>query len=342
MPLAGLLTRFVADGLLPERVRREGVVMGTRFRVDLHHPGRPAALGAAEAALREIERLDRVLTTWQADSPMSEVNRAPAGVPVHPDAELFDLLAEAESWAVRTGRAFDPSVGALVDAWGLRSGGVRPAEETLVAARRAVGRGAFALDPVSRTVIRRDDRAWIDTGCFGKGAALRAAAARLADRGVRSALLDLGGQLLAVGEDASAGASWEVGVAHPSRRREAVARLLVHDVSVSTSGNSERAGRAAGETIGHLIDPRAGEPAPVWGSVTVVAADALTADVLSTALYVMGPEAGAEWSRGLTDEGVLFLEEKGGALVAGCNTAMERWLVEGSVPLLHLNHRSET
>jgi thiamine biosynthesis lipoprotein len=194
-----------------------------------------------------------------------------------------------------------------------------------------VGAGAFVLDGAARTVIRTHPDAWIDTGCFGKGAALRGAAAALGALGVGSALIDLGGQLLAVGGDAATGRPWEVGVAHPSRRHEPVGRLLVANASVSTSGNSERAGRAAGAPIGHILDPRTGVPAPVWGSVTVVAHDPVAADVLSTALYVMGPRAGLEWSASLADEGVLFLEERGDAVVGLCNAAMARWLVEGPV-----------
>src|SRR5687768_14796698 len=315
MALAGFLARMVSDSLAPVRVHRESVVMGTRLLVDIRHPGREAALEAAEAALAEIERLDRVLTTWDLQSPMSRLNRAPVGLPVRPEPEVFELLAEARAWSIRTGEAFDASIGALVDAWGLRRGGAVPGPEAIATAMEASGPGAITLGVRSGTLIRHHPDAWIDTGCFGKGAALRSAARELVPRGVRSALLDLGGQLLAIGRDGSTDDSWAVAVAHPSRRREPVAHLRVEDASVSTSGNSERVVRAHGGTIGHLLDPRTGRPAPVWGSVTVVAEDALAADVLSTALYVMGPEAGFEWVRGLAHEGALFLEERDGALV---------------------------
>jgi thiamine biosynthesis lipoprotein len=331
MSLVGLLTRVLSDSHVPVRVHRESVVMGTRLVVDIRQPGREAALEAAEAALAEIERLDRVLTTWDLRSPMSRLNRAPVGLPVRPQPEIFDLLAEARAWSDRTAESFDARIGALVDAWGLRRGGAVPSPQAIARAGGASGPGAITLGLTSGTLIRHHPDAWIDTGCFGKGAALRSVARDLAARGVRSALLDLGGQLLAIGRDSSTDDAWTVGVAHPMRRRESVARLRVEDASVSTSGNSERAVRAHGGTIGHILDPRTGCPAPMWGSVTVVARDALAADVLSTALYVMGPQAGLEWSASLVDEGVLFLEERGGAVVASCNAAMERWLVEGPV-----------
>jgi len=84
----------------------------------------------------------------------------------------------------------------------------------------------------------------------------------------------------------------------------------------------------AGRQVGHILDPRSGEAVPWWGSVTVVSADPLEADILSTALYVMGPEAGMAWARDLPDVGVLFLVEAGGELRQLHNQAMDSWLVE--------------
>ena len=288
-------------------IERFGVVMGTELRVEVAGADRSEALAAAEAALREIEQMDALLTTWNPGSPMSALNRAPVGAPTRADAKLIALLGEAERWAAHTGRAFDLTIGPLIDAWGLRRGGAR--------------RGALT---------RLHPAAWIDTGAFGKGAALRSARDSLRARGVRSALLDLGGQLLALDRDGVTGGPWRIRVAHPARRREPVATLLLTEVSVATSGNSERAATVDGEPIAHLIDARTGRPAPVWGSVTVVGPDPLVADVLSSALYVMGPAAGLAWVEALGEAagpvGALFLVERDGALVPCWNATMERWL----------------
>ena len=217
-----MLTRVLADTLVPVRAIREEAVMGTLLRVEVDDAGREAAFAGAEEGLRKVERLDRLLTTWEVRSPMSQLNRAPVGEPARPDPELFAMLLEAVAWSARTGRTFDPAVGALVDAWGLRSGWVRPDASSLAGALGATGPGALTLDPGEGTLTRHHPGAWIDTGAFGKGAALRSAARKLSERGVRSALLDLGGQVLALGRDASTGSPWSVGVAHPAalgRRR---------------------------------------------------------------------------------------------------------------------------
>jgi thiamine biosynthesis lipoprotein len=136
---------------------------------------------------------------------------------------------------------------------------------------------------------------------------------------VSDAALDLGGQVLALGTDPD-GRTWQVPVADPRDRGKTVAVLGVTGVSVSTSGDSERSREAGGRRIGHILDPRTGEPAPDFGSVTVVAPTGLVADVLSTAFFVLGPERGLALSEKLRREGVeqqvLFLVVRGERLEA--------------------------
>lgn len=326
LAMAALLLLGAPVGPTGGVVERRAHVMGTSLAVRVEGAGPEAASAAAEAALATVERFDRLLSTWDPATPVSVANRAPVGEATFVPPEVARLLGEAEAWAHRTGRAFDPTVGALVDAWGLRAEGRTPSDEELRAARTRVGPAALSVDPIAGTVTRRWEGAWLDTGGFGKGAALRAAADTLRARGVRRALLDLGGQVLALaapGEE-----PWDVAVAHPAWRQQPAALLRLAGVSAATSGNSERGLVADGSRLGHILDPRSGVPAPWWGSVTVVSADPLEADVLSTALYVMGPEAGMTRARDLHGVGVLFLVEDGTALRSLHNRAMQTWLVE--------------
>jgi thiamine biosynthesis lipoprotein len=297
------------------RVVRDTWAMGTRLSIVSEAPNHGERGAATEIMLREIERLERMLSTWDQSSELSKVNTAPPGSPVAVSPELGGLLAEAESWAKRTGRAFDPSVGALVDAWDLRGEGRVPDGAELALALTATGPKAFGF--VDSGVIRRSAKGWLDAGAFGKGAALRSAALAGRGTGSRRLLLNLGGQLWA---EAPPDAPWSIDVAHPARRFEAVARLDVYGVSVATSGGSERPG--------HLLDPRSGLRAPFWGSVTVASADAMEADVLATALYVMGPVDGLEWARAQPDLAALFLELTDGPIAASWTAAMGKWLVE--------------
>lgn len=296
--------------------------MGTSLTVRVAADDRTSAVEASDAALEEVARLEALISSWDSTTPLGRLNRAPVDRPVPVAPELLALLARADALADSTDRAFEPAVGPLVDAWDLRGGGRRPSAAEVERALEAV-RAGFRFDPDAGTAVRLHGDAWIDAGGFGKGAALEAAAEVLEDAGVRSALLDFGGQALTVGERPD-GAAWRIGVAHPARRDEPARTLrLGGGLSAATSGGSERPG--------HLLDPRTGRQLPAWGSVTVVSPDPVAADALATALFVLGPDDALRWARSRDGVGVLVLEElpdAGGSagLRAGWNPAMGRWL----------------
>jgi thiamine biosynthesis lipoprotein len=147
----------------------------------------------------------------------------------------------------------------------------------------------------------------IEEGGFGKGIALRSAVAAALDAGAECVVLDFGGQ---VSMNGSCGATW-VDIAHPDDRHRGLARLEIGAGSVATSGNSERGLVIDGVRHGHILDPRSGRPVVDWGTVTVVADDPVTADCLSTALYVMGPRQGIEWLRNRPEVDAVFIERSG-------------------------------
>jgi thiamine biosynthesis lipoprotein len=306
--------------------------MGTRLGVVVQATSAAEARHTAENVIREVERLERMLSTWHTQSEMHAVNAAAVGRPFAPGAELALLLAEAERYSRISGAAFDARVGALVDAWDLRGAGTVPTADALLEALNAAGSSSISVDERTGTVIRHVASSWIDTGGFGKGAALRSAARRLESANVDRALIDLGGQLWAHG---SADEPWSVHVAHPTERQRPVARLEIQGVSVATSGTSERFIEIPGARQGHILDPRTGTPSPAWGSVTVVSADPLQADALATALYVMGPRAGLKWAERQEGLDALFLQAEDGALTASWTRGMEQWLVDRPVVSAH-------
>lgn len=304
-------------------IEREAYLMGTLLRATVLAPDR-TDWSPLDAALAEVRRLDDVLSTWRPDAELARVNAAPLGAPVALSHELADVLAEVWEWAGATQYAFDPGVGALVDVWDLRGSGRRPEAGELERALSASGLDQFQLDVAARTLARGNEASWLDSGGFGKGAALRAARRELERRGIAHALLSFGGQVLAMGGADPRG--WLVWVAHPARRDQPVVALRLRDHSASTTSQSERYIEAAGERFGHVLDPRTGLPVPAWGSVTVVHRDPLLADILSTALFVLGPERGLAWAEGRGDVGALFLVERAGQLEARWTAAMTPFL----------------
>jgi thiamine biosynthesis lipoprotein len=299
------------------RVRREVGVMGTSLTVEVRAADRAAGLTAAEAAVRAVEAAEERLSTWRRGGELDRLNRASAGEGVRLSPALArDLAAAAACWRA-TGGAFDPSVGPLVAAWGLREGGRLPAPAEREAARAATGLDGLALAAGTARRLRPD--LVLDEGGFGKGAALADAAAALAGLpGTASAVLSLGGQVLVLGGEAA------VPLADPRRRGEAALGLALDGGSLATSGNAERGIVAGGARRGHLLDPRRGEPAPDFGSLSVWAADPLAADCLSTGLYVLGADGALAWAARHRGVEALALETRGGRLVARATEGLAR------------------
>lgn len=295
---------------LGERIERRVTAMGTGLSVEVEGDTRAAALSASEAALRAIAQVEARLSTWRADSELAQLNRAPVGELVAVSPALRADFELCERWWRITAGAFDPNVGALVAAWDLRGAGRIPTADELALAR-AAGDFAQGFALASGGIVRRRASARLEEGGFGKGVGLDAALEALRERGVTHAVLDLGGQVARLGQSR---VRWSV--AHPDRREQPALAWDFANGSIASSGNSERARVVGDRRIGHLLDPRSGEPAPDLGSVSVWAELAADADVLSTALFVMGPIAACELAAARSDFALVWLERAPQGLVA--------------------------
>jgi FAD:protein FMN transferase len=308
-----------------ETVERRLVAMGTVLNLRVSGKDRAAALDASEAAVAEITRIERLLSTWMRGGPLDRLNQSRSGEPVPVGVEVASLLSEVEAWSLRTGRSFDPTVAPLIRAWDLRGSGRVPARPEIERALEAVGPDRIFVDTIRGEATRRHPNAGVDEGAWGKGYALDRAAAAAERAGGAEVLVDLGGQILAR-------ACATVDVADPRDRNRRAGSIAIGNQSISTSGNSERGRTAEGVRIGHLLDPHTGSPAPDFGSATAIAPSAFVADILSTAFFVLGPERGLGLSEGLRRQGfaneALFLVVFGDRLEARTSPALHFHLEE--------------
>ena len=283
-----------AGGVAAETIERQVATMGTTLRVEVEATtDRAAAIELAEALIREVAAAEARLSTWRDDSELARINRAPVGEWVETSAH-GELVA---AWQCReaTGGAFHPGVGRLVAAWDLRGTGRIPSTAEIEVARRGLDRLAYE-DSNHPNRIRRLADVVLEEGAFGKGAGLDAALRameRLSSKGTEFLRLDLGGQVAW----ANAARPVVVDLADPRDRARPVLELTLDGRrgSLASSGNSEKRFNFNDESFGHLLDPRTGRPARDFGAAAVVARDALAADCLSTALFVMGPDEGSRW-----------------------------------------------
>ena len=276
-------------------VERTLYMMGTRVTLAVEAADRATAIQQLERMIRSLERTEENLSTWRAVSELSRLNRHPVGQPFNLGPEVCALWPTLTHWYRATAGAFDPGVGSLIDVWGLRQAGRRPTVDQLASARAVAGFAHFEVDsaPDACRVTRLVD-VTIDAGAFGKGEALRQLRVDLGRDVVWKA--DLGGQL-AVSDMAVSSEPWPVAIAHPAHRDVSVLEVVLTTGSLATSGASERSFEVDdGQTVAHILDPRTGQSLQSRSSVTVWHEDPLIADILSTALYVLGLDAGLRFA----------------------------------------------
>jgi thiamine biosynthesis lipoprotein len=267
--------------------------MGTEATVTVYAPDRDTALRAIEAAHARLEDVNRLMSDYIADSEIGRLNALSAGQSLVVSQETFACLEQAEDVARRSGGAFDPTCRPLVWLW-KRAGkeNLLPSEAALRETLARVGWQKVQLDPATRTVTVVADGLQVDLGGIAKGYALDLAGGALLAVGATSGLVNVGGDILAVGHPPDAD-RWHVGVRDPFRSKEDVLRrVALADCAVATSGDSERFSVIEGKRYSHIVDPRTGWPAEQAPSVTVIAPDGATADAWATVFSVLSVAEG--------------------------------------------------
>jgi len=321
--LCGVLSRVMKRVLIPldlsgvDRIRPAasfvvhecgGATMGTTWSVRLAE--------FADANIQELRRgieaeLDRVvaqMSTWEPGSDLSRLNRAGPDEWQKLPNDFFHVLQYALLVAKETGGAYDPSAGPLVNVWGFgpdpRTG--IPSAEAVERAKRRTGWDRIRLNIDSGAVCHSGD-SYIDLSAAAKGYAVDLVARYLRRNGVANYLVEVGGELCGHGMKPD-GTPWWVALESPAQDSGAEAIVALHGLSVATSGDYRRYFLEEGVRYSHTIDPRTGYPIDNGvASVTVLHPECMAADALSTALTVLGVDAGLEYASE-RDLAALFIE----------------------------------
>ena len=275
--------------------------MATVFEITL--PGTATATAAAKLAFAAFDEVERRMTEWRADSELAQLSRAAGGPAQVVSADLFALLTVARHVASQTDGAFDPTWAALWGLWDFRAGAKPVVPEVQALARQValVGWQRLELNPRLSTARLRDRGMVLGLGGIAKGWALDQAAAVLRHHGVPCALLNAGGQLLALGSGPHG--PWLAGLRDPrGQANDLWATLELHDgESLATSGDYEHYFEVAAVRYHHVLDPRTGWPAKGGRAAVVLvgslggvqsATPATLADALGKPLLILGQPDG--------------------------------------------------
>ena len=290
--LLGLLVPLVATASSlaaprPQAAAREWI-MGTLAEVRVYAaPDAAAARAAVDAAMAEWRAIDRLMAIQRPESEVSRLNRDGGRGGVTVDRRVIEVVQRSIEVSRLTDGAFDVTVLPVVLAWGFDGPSPhRPASPPAAPA----GYQSLVVDERAATIRFTAPHAGIDLGGIAKGYALDRARDLLRARQVRSAWLDLGGNVATLGVPPD-GTRWRVGIRDPRRPDAVLGVVEVDEAGVSTSSDAERYVEDAQGRAGHIIDPHTGRPASGLITATVVAPSATLADALSTAAIVMGGEA---------------------------------------------------
>lgn len=299
------------------RARLHGPTMATRWSVlcDIDPALEQTVLHRALAAA--VEQVDQQMSPWKPDSDLSRLNRAAPEAWVALPPEIMTVLARALEVARQSGGAFDPTVGALVDAWGFGAARGAPDAAAIRAATQAMHRPAYQnleLEPANGRA-RKHAPLQVDLCGIAKGYAVDRMIDVLKQHGVAHALAALDGELRALGGQAD-GQPWAVALESPTPgQRSAHGVLELQDLAVATSGDYRHFVQVGTERLAHTMDARRATPVRNdVASVTVLAPEGMSADAWATALLVAGGDHGLALAQRLGLE-VLFLVRRAGRLV---------------------------
>jgi FAD:protein FMN transferase len=277
--------------LLQGHARHEGTAMGSGLEIEVFGPDQAVCDRAVEEARAEIDRLDRMMTDWKAQSPLMDINRAAGEKAVQVPPELLFIVERSLRMSELTEGAFDISFAGAGKLWNWRAPDpVVPSAEAVKASLENVGWRGIAVDAAAKTVRLSKPGMRIGLGAIAPGYAGDLAMAKIRALGIKDACVNMSGDVLLSGR--KEGAPWNVALTHPRKKGETLLVLPVSNAAVSTSGDYERYFEKDGKRYCHILDPRTGYPADRCQSVTIVAPNLAFADGLATGVFVLGPEKG--------------------------------------------------
>jgi thiamine biosynthesis lipoprotein len=314
--IVATLSVAVSAENLPARFEFSQPRMGTLFRIVLYADGEPKAKQASQAAFARIAELDNIMSDYKPASELMKLCKKAGGDPVRVSADLFAVLERAQEIGRKTDGAFDVTVGPIVRLWRkARRTRKLPDAEELKRALALVGYEKMKLDPAKRTVQLLVMGMLLDLGGIAKGYAADAALEVLRGHGIRRALVAAGGDIR-VGEPPPGKRGWKIGIAPLKKPADPPDHfVLLVNAGVSTAGDAHQFVEIDGKRYSHIVDPRTGQALQGRRSVTVIAANDTTADVLDTALCVLGPERGLKLIEAGNGLAALYVFENDGKVI---------------------------
>ncbi|QDZ28015.1 FAD:protein FMN transferase [Noviherbaspirillum sp. UKPF54] len=292
--------------------RTQGHVFGTQVEVSVYGESEQRAHELGTEVLKEFDRLHHKFHAWQP-SQLTALNDAIArGETFQADEEMVTLLKSATELAEQSQNLFNPAIGHLIRLWGFQSSDITEHGPSQDEIRRWVDANPRMTDLVfdGTRISSRNKAVMLDLGGYAKGYALDRAARILRDAHVKAALVNVGGNIIAIGRPGDR--PWRVGIRDPRSEGTVATIALANNEAVGTSGDYQRYFMKDGKRHPHIIDPRTGQTTDVVASVTIITSGGkdvgLRSDGNSKPLFVAGPARWKEMAQHLGLQEVMLID----------------------------------
>ncbi len=295
-----------------ELFRKQKKLMGNQFEICVIAENQQMADDQIEVAIKEIQRIEKLLTTFSEESQTNEINRNAGITPVVVDLEVFQLIQRANRISKITQGAFDLSYGSIDKSlWNFDiTMKTLPSVEIAKKSVRLINYNNIILDEKNTTVFLKEKGMRIGFGGIGKGYAAEMAKRKLQELGVQNGIVNASGDLCTWGTQTN-GKQWTVGIADPNEKIKSFAQMNISNKAIATSGNYEKFITINDKKYSHTINPKTGLPITGISSVTIICNNAEIADAMATPVMVMGIEAGLFMVNQIKDLACIIIDDLG-------------------------------
>ena len=323
-----LLTTLLMFSCTKETITISKPLMGTIVTITAKSNNPNAVL----LAFDEISRIEKLMSPYKQESDVYKINNGTAGTGIKVSAETFALIKMSQEISQKTQGAFDITFVPLGKLYNYKNPNfVPPSLDDIKKVNHLIDYKNLILKQEEHEIVKKYNEVEIGLGAIAKGYAIGQAVKVLRENGIKSAIVESGGDLQVIGTNS--GRAWNTGLMHPRKNEILMSVSLKNNESITTSGDYERYVEYEGRRYHHILNPKTGKPAETFASVSVIIKDAALADAYSTAIFVMG-----------LDRTIEFLKTENNAAVIMIDLNMNIYVskkLKGRVNFLHsfLNHK---
>lgn len=269
-------------------------LMGTRFEITAVSADEKLAKNGIDSAIKEIQRIENLISSWKPTSQTSLINDNAGIQPVKVDRELIGLILRSKKISELTGGAFDISFASVTNIWKFDgTQNTLPPDSAIAVSVAKINFKNIMVDEENQTVFLKEKGMRIGFGAIGKGYAANMGRKKMLELGITDGIVNASGDLITWGKMEN-NSDWSIGIENPKEKDKVMGWLVISNMAVVTSGNYEKFFMYEGKKYSHIINPTTGWPATGSKSVTIICPDAEIADALATSVFILGPEKGVE------------------------------------------------